>query len=192
MIRFLICAVLLSFCSCFSYTIPALMPDVSPDLISESGLITQKADSLNITFGHLETTTQFWIFSVTVNNRSRNPILVNPDMFYYKTLNTEARTISIPHFAHSRDYLLNHAKIELGKAAARLSYKELTPRLVASFDSYLLKTTFATDTLPLEGIVYFPKQPNAKNLIFNFKIDSLDFETPFVMKQKSLIYVAED
>jgi hypothetical protein len=192
MIRFLLLGVMLWMCGCISYKFPVLIPDVSPDLISESGYITQKADSVNITFGHLQTTPQFWVFSVRIINRGKSPLRVEPDKFSYKVIDVENKTQSIPYFAHSREYLLNYAQIEFGKEAARLSYKELTPRLVQNFDSYLLKRGMATDTLALVGVVYFPKHATAKNLLFNFKIDSLDFETPFLKKEKSMVQIQQD
>ena len=136
--------ILLIFCvgigSCTTFTKPVLIPAVDPALISEEGFITQRSDSLKITYGHLHTTPQFWIFSVRIINKSATPIRVNPDLFYYKITDSLNRKMSIPYYAHSRDYLLNYAEKELGKEAAKLSYKELTPRLVQAFDNYLLKS----------------------------------------------------
>ena len=190
--RFLIVLLILFFGGCYTYKTTVLVPDISPDLVSESGFLTQKADSLNITFAHIKTTPQFWIFSLEINNKSKTPLLVNPDMFYYKIRNNAQKTLSIPHFAHSNAYMLHYAEIELEKVAAKLSYKELTPRLVQNFKTTLLKPTLVTDTTDLFGYVYFPHTAMATNLIFNFKIDTLDFETPFVTKSKSMIQVRED
>jgi hypothetical protein len=190
--RFLTVVFILFFYSCYTYKTTVLVPDISPDLVSESGFLTQKADSLKITFAHIKTTPQFWIFSVEINNKSKTPLLVNPDMFYYKIRDNEQKTISIPHFAHSNAYMLHYAEIELAKIAAKLSYNELTPRLVQNFNATLLKPTIVTDTTDLFGYVYFPHTAMATNLLFNFKIDTLDFETPFVAKSKSMIQVQED
>jgi hypothetical protein len=192
LIRFLTVVLILCFCGCYTYKTTVLVPDISPDLVSESGFLTQKADSLNITFAHIKTTPQFWIFSIEIINKSKTPLLVNPDMFYYKIRDNDRKTLSIPHFAHSNAYMLHYAEIELGQVAAKLSYKELTPRLLQNFNATLLKSTVVTDTTELFGYVYFPHTAMATNLLFNFKIDTLDFETPFVTKSKSMIQVQDD
>lgn len=190
--HFLTVIFILLFYGCYTYKTTVLVPDISPDLVSESGFLTQKADSLKITFAHIKTTPQFWIFSIEINNKSKTPLLVNPDMFYYKIRSNEGKMLPMPHFAHSNAYMMHYAEIELGQIANKLSYKELTPRLVQNFKTTLLKTTIVTDTTDLFGYVYFPHTAMATNLVFNFKIDTLDFETPFVAKSKSMIQVVED
>lgn len=189
--RIFLLSLLIGFCGCkIIYPLPKFLPNVSPHLISESGFITQKVDSLNITVGHLETTNLFWVFSFRVINRSHKPVLVNPDEFYYRIINEESRSVSIPYFAHSRAYLLNHAKIQFGQTYKY--YKDLVPRLVNDFDQYIFKKAYATDTLALDGLIYFPKQPINRGLLFNFKIDTMAFETPFVLTIKSPINIQQD
>ena len=90
------------FGSCTTQRIAVLKPNVPEQYLDKDGFVTQKSDSLDVTFGYLFSTQDYLVFEVAVKNNSSDSVRVNPQNFSFQPMLTSDSTqISMPIYAHS-------------------------------------------------------------------------------------------
>lgn len=88
--------------SCTTQRIAVLKPNVPEQYVDKDGFVTQKSDSIDVTFGHLFSTQDYLVFEVAVKNNSSNSVRVNPEDFSFQPMPfLDSVPLSMPIYAQS-------------------------------------------------------------------------------------------
>lgn len=90
------------FGSCTTQRIAVLKPNVPEQYLDKDDFVTQKSDSIDVTFGYLFSTQDYLVFEVAVKNNSSDSVRVNPQNFSFQPiLASDSTQILMPIFAQS-------------------------------------------------------------------------------------------
>ncbi len=95
---------LLFLTACQTQRIASLKPSVPSQFIDKEGFVTQKSDSLDVTFGFLFSTKDHLVFEVSVKNKSTDSVLVLPQNFFFRPTSLSDSTKMTPHPFHARSF----------------------------------------------------------------------------------------
>jgi hypothetical protein len=82
----LLLVLMLYISACTTQRISVLNPNVPAQFVDTEGFVTQKSDSLDVTFGFLFSTKDHLVFEVNVKNKSKDSILVEPMDFSFQPI----------------------------------------------------------------------------------------------------------
>jgi hypothetical protein len=87
------------FSACETPRIALLKPSVPEQYIDREGFVTQKSDSLDVTFGYLFSTPDHLVFEVSVKNKSTDSVRVHPASFSFEPTNFSDSTKNVSTFS---------------------------------------------------------------------------------------------